>query len=75
MTQETEQMPFDKGNYVRLCIAIAVIFLGFFLMNLEKATYGQGVLGMTLGPCMVLSGFVTGFFAIFHRARSETPNK
>ena len=75
MTHETEQMPFGKGNYVRLCIAIALVFLGFFLMNLEEATYGQGFLGMTLGPCIVLSGFVMGFFAIFHRSRSGTPNK
>ena len=66
MSTSSNPMPFSKGNYVRLLISIAIVAAGFFIMSLETSDYGQGVLGMTLGPIIVLSGFVVAFWAIFH---------
>lgn len=51
-----------------LFITIAILFVGFFIMTLDKEPHGFGFLGITLGPIIVMSGFIFGFFAIFRKA-------
>ena len=58
-------LPFNKNNYKLMIIGIVIIFLGFFIMTLDKEEYGYGFLGLTLGPIIVLFGFIFQFFAIF----------
>jgi hypothetical protein len=41
--------------------------LGFFIMSLDKEEFGFGFMGLTLGPIVVMSGFVLEFFAILAR--------
>ena len=72
MNPSNKQMPFGKGNYIRLLLSVALVATGFFIMSLETSDYGQGFLGMTLGPLIVLSGFVMGFFAIFHNSSQSS---
>jgi|TARA_B100001094_G_scaffold312923_1_gene350136 hypothetical protein len=62
-------LPFDKSNYILMVIGIAIIFSGFFIMTLDTEDYGYGFLGLTLGPIIVLLGFVFQFFAIFHKGK------
>lgn len=50
-------------------VGLALIALGFIIMGLDGQPHGGGVLGLTLGPIVVLSGFILEFFAIF--AKSE----
>jgi hypothetical protein len=38
-------------------------------MSLDKDPHGFGVLGLTIGPLVVMSGFVLEFFAILYRPR------
>ena len=62
-------LPFNKNNYKLMIIGIVIIFLGFFIMTLDKAEYGYGFLGLTLGPIIVLFGFIFQFFAIFYKGK------
>jgi hypothetical protein len=62
------KLPFTRKNFIWLFITIAILFVGFFIMTLDKETHGFGFLGITLGPIIVMSGFIFGFFAIFRKA-------
>ncbi len=65
-------LPFGRANYKLMIIGIGVILLGFILMSLDSTEFGFGFLGLTLGPLVVFSGFVIGFFAILKTP--EEPN-
>ena len=63
-------LPFGKENYTLLIAGVVIILAGFFIMSLDKEEFGFGFLGITLGPIVVMSGFVVEFFAIL-----RTPSK
>ena len=50
---------------------IAVILLVFFIMSLDKEEFGFGFLGLTLGPLVVISGFIIEFFAILTKPKQS----
>ncbi len=54
---------------------VAVLVFGFILMSLDKADYGFGFLGITLGPLVVMAGFGIQFWAILHKDTSSTASK
>lgn len=60
-------LPFGRRNYTLMLIGIGVILMGFFIMSLDKEEFGFGFLGLTLGPIVVMSGFLLEFFAILAR--------
>jgi uncharacterized RDD family membrane protein YckC len=62
---------FTKENYRLMLVGIAAILIGFFVMSLDKEPHGFGFLGLTLGPIIVVSGFIFEFFAIFYKTKSE----
>lgn len=62
-------LPFNKSNYILMVIGVIIIFSGFFIMTLDTEDYGYGFLGLTLGPIIVLIGFIFQFFAIFHKGK------
>ncbi len=62
-------LPFGRQNYTLMLIGIGVILAGFFIMSLDKEEFGFGFLGLTLGPIVVMSGFVLEFFAILTRPK------
>jgi hypothetical protein len=45
-------------------IGLAVLAAGFITMTLDTADYGLGFLGITLGPILLVIGFIVEFFAI-----------
>ncbi len=59
--------PFGKSNYTFMIIGIVLILGGFVIMSMDSAEFGFGVLGLTVGPLVVMSGFVLEFFAILRR--------
>jgi hypothetical protein len=63
-------LPFGRQNYVLMVIGIAVILSGFFIMSLDKEEFGFGFLGLTLGPIVVMAGFVLEFFAILAKPKA-----
>lgn len=66
-TDPAAALPFGRRNYTLMLAGIGVILLGFFIMSLDKEEFGFGFLGLTLGPLVVMSGFVLEFFAILAR--------
>tara|TARA_B100001564_G_C20147249_1_gene449369 strand:- start:43 stop:285 length:243 start_codon:yes stop_codon:yes gene_type:complete len=62
-------LPFNKNNYKLMIIGIVIIFSGFFIMTMDNEEYGYGFLGLTLGPIVVLFGFIFEFFAIFYKGK------
>ena len=55
---DKSKLAFGKKNYVLMIIGIVTIGSGFFIMTIDKETYGFGFLGITLGPIIVMSGFI-----------------
>ena len=62
-------MPFNSKNYRLMIIGIVIIVTGFVIMSVDGEEYGYGFLGLTLGPLVVLFGFIFQFFAIFHKEK------
>jgi hypothetical protein len=60
--------PFSKKNYRLMFIGIGLIVLGFVVMGLDSEPHGNGVLGLTVGPLLTLTGFVFEFYAIFAKS-------
>ncbi|MCU0450174.1 MAG: DUF3098 domain-containing protein [Bernardetiaceae bacterium] len=64
--------PFALGriNYIIMLAGIATIALGFVLMAMDSEPHGFGFLGLTLGPIVVMTGFMAQFFAILYRPKN-----
>ena len=62
-------MPFKSNNYKLMVVGILILVGGFIIMSVDGEEYGYGFLGLTLGPLLVLFGFIFQFFAIFHKGK------
>lgn len=65
------KLPFNKLNYTIMLVGVALIILGFIIMSLDSEPYGFGFLGITLGPIIVVAGFIVEFFAIIYKPKSK----
>jgi hypothetical protein len=63
------KLPFGKKNYQLMAAGVAALITGFIVMSLDQEPYGFGFLGLTLGPIIVMGGFIIEIFAILHRPR------
>jgi hypothetical protein len=61
------KLPFTKKNYQLMIIGVFTLILGFVIMSLDKEDYGFGFLGLTLGPVIVMTGFIIEIVAILYR--------
>ena len=66
------KLPFGKKNYQWMIIGIVTLIVGFTIMTMDKQPYGFGFLGLTLGPIVVLIGFVIEIFAIIQTPEKES---
>ncbi len=66
-----QKLAFSKVNYVIMLAGIAVLIIGFIIMSLDKETHGFGFLGLTLGPILVVIGFIIQFFAILYKPKKN----
>jgi len=64
-------LPFGKTNYVIMLIGIFLIIIGFIIMASDSEQYGFGFMGLTLGPIIVMSGFIVEFFAITYKSKPK----
>jgi len=67
---ENKKFAFSRMNYIIMAAGLAVLILGFILMSSDSEPYGFGVLGITIGPIVVVLGFIIEFAAILY-----TPKK
>lgn len=70
---DKEQPPFamERLNYIILLVGVGVIALGFIIMAMDSEQHGFGFFGLTLGPIVVMIGFITQFFAILYKPKKS----
>jgi len=66
-----DKLPFGKSNYILMLAGIASLIIGFTIMSLDQEEYGFGLLGITVGPIIVMMGFIIEFFAILYKPREK----
>lgn len=54
-----------------MIIGLTVITAGFIIMTLDTEPHGFGFLGITLGPVVVMTGFVIEVFAIVYTPKEK----
>ncbi|WP_303310598.1 DUF3098 domain-containing protein [Hymenobacter sp. BT730] len=59
---------FGRRNYRLMLLGLALLAAGFITMTLDTADYGEGFLGITLGPLLLVAGFIVEFFAIMAKS-------
>lgn len=64
-------LPFNKKNYILMTIGIGLLVLGMIIMSLDSQEFGFGFLGLTLGPIIVVIGFIFQFFAILKKPEAD----
>lgn len=62
-----DKLPFGRKNYQWMIIGIVALVTGFIIMSLDQKQHGFGFLGLTLGPVIVMAGFIIEIYAILHR--------
>jgi uncharacterized membrane protein HdeD (DUF308 family) len=61
------KLPFGKKNYQLMIIGVLTLVVGFVIMSSDNQQHGFGFLGLTLGPIVVMVGFIIEIFAILRK--------
>lgn len=69
--EKKNKLPFGKKNYKLMLVGIAVLIIGFITMSLDSKPHGFGFLGLTLGPIIIMLGFIIELFAILHNPKDN----
>lgn len=69
--ENKDQFAFSRKNYILMIVGLAVLGIGFIIMTMDKEPYGHGFLGLTLGPILLVIGFIIEFFAILVKDRKD----
>lgn len=69
----TPRFAFGPRNYRLMFIGLAVLAAGFITMTLDSEDYGEGFMGITLGPILLAIGFLIEFWAIMTRPGTSAP--
>ena len=69
--EENKKFAFERINYILMIAGVVILLLGFYIMSIDKEEYGFGFFGITLGPIIVMLGFITQFFAILYKPKSD----
>ena len=72
---EKRKLAFSKANYMIMIAGVVVLALGFIIMTMDTEPYGFGFLGLTLGPIVVMLGFIIQFVAIFYKPKSNSDSE
>ena len=67
--ENKDKVAFGRMNYILMLVGIGTLILGFVIMSLDSEPHGFGFLGLTLGPIIVMAGFIIEFFAILHKKK------
>jgi uncharacterized membrane protein HdeD (DUF308 family) len=61
------KLPFGKKNYQLMIIGVVTLVVGFVIMSSDTEPHGFGFLGLTLGPVIVMAGFIIEILAILRK--------
>ncbi len=71
MRKRTTEAVFGKRNYIWMLAGLGLLGLGLVLMTLDREPFGFGLLGLTVGPLVVLGGLGLQFWAILLPAKPK----
>ena len=54
-----------------MIIGLITLVVGFIIMSIDKEPYGFGFLGLTLGPIVVMGGFIIEIYAILTKSEKK----
>jgi len=63
------KLPFSKNNYQWMIIGVVTLIIGYVIMSLDSEQHGFGFLGLTLGPVVVMAGFIIEIYAILQKPK------
>ncbi|MBC3539299.1 DUF3098 domain-containing protein [Rufibacter sediminis] len=63
---------FTRKQFLPMFLGMAAVGLGFLLMATDSTPQGYGFQGLTLGPLLVVLGFMLPFFGIFQKNSLKT---
>ncbi|MDB5270559.1 MAG: hypothetical protein JWP58_3599 [Hymenobacter sp.] len=70
-TKPAFRFAFGPRNYRLMWAGLALLAAGFITMMFgDKANYGEDFVGITLGPLLLIAGFIVEFAAIMVRDKS-----
>ena len=65
------KLAFGRKNYQWMIIGLVALVIGFVIMSIDTEPYGFGFFGLTLGPIIVMGGFIIEIYAILHRPEGK----
>lgn len=67
--EKNNKMPFGNKNYKLMLLGLVVLIAGFIIMSSDSEPFGFGFLGLTLGPLVVMAGFMVEIAAILYNPK------
>jgi hypothetical protein len=64
--ENSKKFPLNSKSVYILITGIIIMVIGFFIMTLDKEPFGFGLLGITIGPIIVLIGVFIPLFSLFN---------
>jgi hypothetical protein len=64
--ENSKKFPLNSKNIYVLLLGIIIMVIGFFIMTLDKEPFGFGLLGITIGPIIVLIGVFIPIYSLFN---------
>ena len=55
-----------------MLVGILILVIGFIIMSMDNEPHGFGFLGLTLGPIVVMLGFIFEIFAILYNPKKQS---
>ena len=64
--ENSKKIPLDAKRIYILITGIIIMVIGLFIMTLDKEPFGFGMLGITIGPIIVLIGVFIPIYSLFN---------
>ena len=64
--ENSKKLPLDAKRIYILITGIIIMVIGLFIMTLDKEPCGFGLLGITIGPIIVLIGVFIPIYSLFN---------
>jgi hypothetical protein len=64
--EKSNKFPLDSKRIYILTTGIIIMVIGLFIMTLDKEPFGFGLLGITIGPIIVLIGVFIPIYSLFN---------
>ncbi len=64
--ENSKKIPLNSKSVYILIAGIIIMVIGFFIMTLDKEPFGFGLLGITIGPIIVLIGVFIPIYSLFN---------